>query len=400
MKRLPKTLSENAFRNAWKDSRDSKSGTAPGAPGVDGIRAAVFASELGRQIIDIRRALQDGSYTFNRLRLAPVPKPSGGYRIIAIPTVRDRLVQRALLRGLEADPRFKASSPVAYGFTKGRTLADAQRASLALRHQRPWVLQADIIKFFDEIDRAQLQQLIRRKVRGKTTSALLCAAVSCEIEEVGGKGAELVRENGIQKGRGLRQGMPVSPMLSNLLLKAFDDSLVRRGLTALRYADDIAVFANSREELNDALSFIVDALARLKLRVPDLKVDGKTTISGPSDSVEFLGIEIRRFDDRYKLTAPNRKLAAIETEMARMASIEECVKHSRNIGHVVRSLDAFIIGHRASMAVLDDPKAFLDRLEAAKQRKLNALLTEVIGKKAVDTLDGTRRALLGLERFP
>lgn len=67
----------------------------------------------------IRRALQDGSYKFNRLRLAPVPKASGGYRIIAIPTVRDRLLQRVLLRGLEADSDLTRVRPLLTGLPRG-----------------------------------------------------------------------------------------------------------------------------------------------------------------------------------------------------------------------------------------------------------------------------------------
>lgn len=397
MKRLPQSLSVNSFRDAWKIGRDS--GKTPGAPGVDSMRAAVFASELGREIVDIRRNLQEETYQFSKLRLAPVPKNSGGYRIIAIPTVRDRLLQRTILRALAADKRFNASSPIAYGFTKGRALADAQRAARALRNERHWVLQADIVKFFDRIERAQLERLIRRRIRGKTISNLLCKAIHCEIEDVGGKGAELILTNGIQKGRGLRQGMPVSPMLSNLLLKSFDGALAKRGLIALRYADDIAVFGKTYQELVDALAFIRDALQQLKLEIPELDEHGKTSISGPAEVVEFLGVEIRRNGDVYALAAPMKKLAAIEQEMAISASLDECIKQSRNIGQVVKSLDAFIIGHRASMAVLDDAKSFFDRLEAAKRRQLKNLVTEIIGKKAADALDDDRQAVLGLKSF-
>jgi hypothetical protein len=55
---------------------------------------------------------------------------------------------------------------------------------------------------------------------------------------------------------GLRQGMPVSPMLSNLLLKRFDEGLDKQGIVAVRYADDIAVFARSREECLEALAAV------------------------------------------------------------------------------------------------------------------------------------------------
>jgi len=399
MKRLPASLSYTAFRQAWAESRDSKSGAVAGAPGVDGVHVARFASELDRQIEDIRRKLRDGTFQFNRLRFAPLLKRSGGHRIIAIPTVRDRLVQRALLRGLESDNRFNASSPIAYGFTKGRSLADAQRAACSWRAVRPWTLQVDIIKFFDRIDRLQLEKLIRQKVRGRAVSTLLCQAIHCEIEDVGGKGGDIIRESGIQIGQGLRQGMPLSPMLSNLLLKSFDHALGKQGFVALRYADDIAVFGNSRHELLGALSFIKETLEQLNLDVPDLSEEGKTTISGPSEAVEFLGVEIRRKDGGYILVAPNGKIEAIEEQMGLVASLNECIKLSRNIGQVVRGLDAFIIGHKASMAVLNDPKSFFDRLEAAKQRKLNKLLIELIGEKAVKALDDDRRAVLGLQTF-
>ena len=170
------------------------------------------------------------------------------------------------------------------------------------------------LSFSIKSERSKLQKLIRRKVRGNAISDLLCAAVCCEIEQVGGKGADLIQDSGIRVGVGLRQGMPVSPMLSNLLLKSFDEALTKRGLVALRYADDIAVFGNSREELTEALAFITKTLSDLNLEIPELEAGGKTTISGPSDIVEFLGVEIRRSGDRYVLTAPNKKLAAIEDE--------------------------------------------------------------------------------------
>jgi RNA-directed DNA polymerase len=399
MKRLPKSLSSQSFKEAWKDGRDSKTASVVGAPGVDGVRAQVFAGELASQISQIRSDLQNGRYKFNALRLAPIRKPSGGYRIIAIPTVRDRLVQRTILRALEADPRFQAESPIAYGFAKGRSLADAQRQSLAHRQHKPWMLQADIVKFFDRIDRAKLEALIARKVRGKSLSSLLLSAIRCEIESSTGKSAAIVKEACIQTGVGLRQGMPVSPMLSNLLLKSFDEALLKRHMTAIRYADDVAIFGSNRKELEVALSFIQEKLSELHLEIPELGDGSKTIIKSPSESVEFLGVEIKRAEAKYILTAPAKKLEAIEADMRLAASLEECVKNSRTISQVGRSLDSFIIGHNASMAVLDNPKPFIERLEAAKKRALTALMVEIIGQKAVAMLDAERRAVLGLEKF-
>ncbi|MGJ4854850.1 reverse transcriptase domain-containing protein [Labrys sp. La1] len=193
MRRLPKTLSHEAFREVWRRSRDAKGKsstgkTRAGSAGVDNVTPAAFGSNLDLQIAHIRAELRSGSFSFSKLRLAPVPKNSGGFRIISVPTVRDRLLQRVLLAHLENDVRFRraAFSSVSYGFTKGRTLADAQREARAQREAKPWVLQADIIKFFDNIPRDQVKKIISSRVRSKVIAQLLCNAVDCELDDGGG----------------------------------------------------------------------------------------------------------------------------------------------------------------------------------------------------------------------
>lgn len=381
----------------WRVSRDAHLRN-PGAPGVDGMRATMFASELMLRITKMRDEIRSGSYKFSKLRLAPIPKVSGGHRIIAIPTVRDRLLQRAMLNHLERDRRFSAESEISFGFTRGKTLANAQLQALAYRQRHPWVLQADIVSFFDRICRVDMKGLVRRNVRSKTIAELLCKAVDCELEDGGGYSAEIVCKNGIKRGVGLRQGMPVSPMLSNLLLTGFDGALVKLGFSAVRYADDIVVFANTRSECRNALSAIREELAKLGLQIPELG-ESKTVISDPAKPVEFLGIEIKRFGEIYKLCAPMKKIERIETDIVAAASMERCISEKRDIARLVRTLDSFILGHTAAMMVLDDPSCFLARLEAAKQKALTALLTSVVGERAVAALDDDRRAILGLQKF-
>ena len=395
--RLPASLSTDALREVWRGSRDASA--TPGAPGIDGIRAPQFASDLADNIKRVRQEIRADSYRFNRLRLARVLKESGGYRILAIPTVRDRLVQRAILRHLEANQRFEPSSAISYGFAKQRTLADAQRAALGLRNSRPWVLKCDIVRFFDRIPRSHLKELIRKKVGWKVIARLLCRAVDSELQLRTSEDLELATENGVQVGVGLRQGMPVSPMLSNLLLKRFDERLGKLGIVAIRYADDIAVFTDSRDAAKVALNAIQAGLAELELEVPDLLDGGKTSISGPTDVAEFLGVEIRRKGETYKLCAPARKLEKIEAAMAAMVQVQQCIADKRNIGQVVRALDSFTIGHAASMAVLEDGGDFMARLEACKQRQLRALLVNLLGTKVVGSLGPDHLAILGVEAF-
>lgn len=399
LRRLPSSLSSEAIRTVWKHSRDANPSTA-GASGIDWIRAAAFSAHLAENIAEMRDDIRKDNYRFKNLRIAPIEKPSGGYRIIAIPTVRDRLLQRALLQHLEADHRFSVRSAISYGFTKSRTLADAQLQALNLRDMHPWVLQADIVQFFDRIPRQNVKRLIKKHVRSTIVGELLSAAVDCELDARDKVAAALALDNGVIKGVGLRQGMPVSPLLSNLLLKDFDNALVKRGINAIRYADDIAVFADSRNACRDALKFVRDTLAKLHLNVPDLAEDSKTKLREPSESVEFLGVEIKRAENGYVLAAPSKKLAKIDGELAKIASVESCIENRRNLGQVVQTLDSFVIGHAASMAVLKQPNDFLSRLEASKQRCIEDLLTNILGKEAVKKLDKEKRAILGLTSFP
>jgi hypothetical protein len=85
--------------------------------------------------------------------------------------------------------------------------------------------------------------------------------------------------------------------------------------------------------------------------------------------------------------------------MEAMVQVEKCIELKRNIGQIVRALDSFVIGHAASMAVLDDRGDFMSRLEAAKRRQLRTLLENLIGRRVVDGLKPNQLAVLGIELF-
>ena len=127
--------------------------------------------------------------------------------------------------------------------------------------------------------------------------------------------------------------MPLSPVLSNLMLKEFDLAVHRAKLSAVRYADDIAVFCQSRSACEEALELIKHELKQLKLSVPDLG-GSKTVIYEPSEDAEFLGLEMRRDDSGYRLIAPTKKLSKIADKMRAIASVEECIKRRRTVAQV------------------------------------------------------------------
>jgi hypothetical protein len=193
--------------------------------------------------------------------------------------------------------------------------------------------------------------------------------------------------------------MPVSPMLSNLLLQDLDLKVSENGISAIRYADDIAVFATSKNQCRDAFKLIKFELGKLGLDIPDPSEDSKTAICGPEEAIDFLGVEIRRAAKGYTLHAPTKKLAQIESKMAEISSISTCIKKQQNIGHVVRQLDAFTAGYRQAMDTLTDKESFLERLEAMKRKHIRNMLISMLGNKVVDEMNDDYLAILGVQSF-
>ncbi|MNS63986.1 Group II intron-encoded protein LtrA [compost metagenome] len=395
-KRLPGAFSEASLRLTWKMSRDGR-GHNPGGPGVDRTTADQFSSHLSAHIHRVRDEIAKQSFRFSPLKPHLLAK-GDGYRILAIPTVRDRFVQRAIIRHLDGDTKFSVSTPISFGFRKELGIDDAHVRALDLRREFPWVLKVDIVQFFDRLDRSLLISKIE-PIRSKAIKHLLREAVACEIDPRFEKHLLVAEDNGIRNGEGLRQGMPLSPLLSNLMLKEFDTAIHKAGLKAVRYADDIAIFCSSRQACVEALSIIRAKLALLKLSVPDLEDGSKTVIYEPSDVAEFLGLDIKRTATGYELVAPTKKLDKISAKMREVASLGECRKLGRTVSQVSQTLDAMIAGHRGMVTRVANGDDFLKRLVSAKHKAMNSLLRELVGDEVISALTHEKRAVLGWADF-
>jgi len=122
-----------------------------GAPGIDGLRVDELKDWLKRNWPTVRAALLDGSYLPQPVRAVEIPKPSGGVRLLGIPTVVDRLIQQALLQRMQPifEPHFSESS---YGFRPGRSATQAVKAAQGyVRAGKRWVVDIDLEKFFDRV---------------------------------------------------------------------------------------------------------------------------------------------------------------------------------------------------------------------------------------------------------
>lgn len=288
--RPTKILSKDALSKAWRDSRDSTA--KAGRPGIDKESARQFGANLDINLNYIARQLRDGIYGFSRLRVVFLPKPNyDAKRVICIPTVRDRLVQRAIGEHLTSKSRFPIYNASSFGFIKGLGPHDAIERALKLREKYQWRLKTDIQSFFDKIARPRLKTQITKALKGNSLEALVLKVVDCEAK-ITSQNREKLKRQGLTVGLGLRQGMPLSPLLANLALADFDKEIKRQKIEMVRYADDLVLFFRNKEDALDGRKYLKLLLATFELSIPEIATDSKTKIISRSDPLDFLGREI------------------------------------------------------------------------------------------------------------
>ena len=166
---------------------------------VDGVSVAEFKGWLKVHWPSVRTALLDGSYLPRAVRAVDIPKPDGGVRTLGIPTVVDRLIQQALLQGLQPrmEPEFSESS---YGFWPGRSALQAVKAAQGyVQEGRRWVVDLDLEKFFDRVNHDLLMARVARYVEDERVLKLIRRYLEAGLMREGLVGAR--REGTPQGGR-------------------------------------------------------------------------------------------------------------------------------------------------------------------------------------------------------
>jgi CRISP-associated protein Cas1 len=267
---MARIVSDAEIHRAWERVRDNSfaSETAP----KEVLR---FEAELARNLGRIQEALRGGTWRPSTPRRVRIPKDDGSLRTLHIPSVGDRIVERAIASvvSAEVDDRL---SPWSFAFRPGRGVIDALRALVGLREDGcTHVARFDIADAFSSLDHGRLMDAFERFVSDDWTESLVSRIIARDLPGID-RSQRLV---------GIAQGSPLSPLLCNLLLDELDGALLRMGLPAVRYADDIALAARSAVEAAESLRAAEDLCAGLGLSINS----AKTTISSFADVVEFLG---------------------------------------------------------------------------------------------------------------
>jgi len=332
-----------------------------GSSGVDSMEIKEFGEWLRDHLNELRAMILTGEYQVSAVRKVEIPKPSGGTRMLGIPTVKDRYVQQAIYQKLNRyyDPHF---SQYSYGFRPGRSAHQAiLQAAQYIKEGREWVVDIDLEKFFDRINHDRLMQRLSKGIGDKRLLRLINAYLKAGMMEGG-----LVE----QRTAGTPQGGPLSPLLSNIVLDELDRELGNRGHKFCRYADDCNIYVSSRKAGERVMESVIKFIERkLKLKVNHAK-SGVRHCS----EVKFLG---------YTLL-PEGGIRVADKSIARLKEkVKEITKRNRGVSFVtvLEELNRVIVGWTNYFRLANKWLSNIRDLDGWIRRKLRCYKLKQCGRK-------------------
>ncbi len=269
---LERVLSPAALNAAWKRLHLDKTVWRPGLPRWE------MEKDLVLHLLELVDELRSGRYRPAPLRQFTIEKGDGKQRVLSALSLRDKLIQRAVLGVLEpiGEQLFHNDS---YGYRPRRNVEMAhRRACERIQCGLPWLVDADIAKFFDNIPHRPLQKVLRQYIPDRELLALIDLWLA--------EGASALSFLGTR--RGVAQGAVISPILCNFYLHELDTVLAGKNIPFVRFADDFLLFAPDERRANDALKFVDQKLKAMGLELhPD-----KTRVARSHRGLIFLGLPL------------------------------------------------------------------------------------------------------------
>ena len=210
-----------------------------GIAGVDGMEVTELFAHWRKNRDAMATALVNGSYLAQPISGVEIPKSNGKMRLLGIPTVVDRMLQQAVSQAMTPmfEYEFERSS---YGFRPNRNAHQAvMQAQQYINEGYQHIVDIDLKSFFDEVDHSKLLQIIYNKVKCPITLRLIRKWLRAPI---------MINGKLSKRRKGVPQGSPLSPLLSNIMLHELDEEMEKRGLRYVRYADDFSIYAKDKAE--------------------------------------------------------------------------------------------------------------------------------------------------------
>lgn len=308
------------LEKAYKAVRANK-----GAPGVDGVSVKAYGENLDARLHQLHYELKTGTYEPQPVLRVEIPKPDGTKRPLGIPTVKDRIVQQALLNILQPifEPDFHPSS---YGYRPNRSChqAVAKAEMFINKYGFEHVVDMDLSKCFDRLDHELILKGITRKISDGSVIKLISKFLTSGVMKDGAwEGTDI----------GSPQGGVFSPLIANIYLDHFDQAMKNKGIRIVRYADDILIFGRTYKEAKQYKQIATEILEK------DLKLvinKEKTHIANVQEGVAYLGFVIRP----EFISVNPKKIKSIKDKIRKMTPRN----HGKNVEEMIKELNPVLRG--------------------------------------------------------
>jgi RNA-directed DNA polymerase len=296
MTTVEQVVSSENMQRAWQQVKANK-----GAAGIDNMSITDYPEFARANWAGIKASLLDGTYTPAPVKRVEIPKDSGGNRPLGIPTVSDRVIQQAIAQVLVPvfDPQFSESS---FGFRPGRSAHQAVKKVVDLISKGyRYAVDIDLAKFFDTVDHDVLMSRVSRRIKDKGILKLIGKYLRAGVVVNG-------RLN--QTSKGVPQGGPLSPLLSNILLDDLDKELEKRGHKFCRYADDLIILVRSKR----AGERVMESISRFLEKKLKVQVNRDKSKVVRAERSTFLGFTFTN----NRLTVSDKSLTKCKNELRRL----------------------------------------------------------------------------------
>lgn len=364
-------LDQMWLREAYRRTRKD------GATGVDGVTAAQYEADLDANLSSLLDRFKSGRYRAPAVRRVHIPKADGKTRPIGIPTLEDKILQRAVLMVLE--PVFEQDFlDCSHGFRPGRSAHQALEALWRglMAMDGGWIIDLDIRSYFDSVDHTQLRHILEQRVR----DGVIVRAVGKWLN------AGVMEDGAVSYAQaGTPQGGVISPLLSNLYLHEVLDTWFEREVRVrlrgrafmVRYADDGVLVFEHEEDARRVLDVLPKRFGKHGLQlhpektrlVPFGRPDRGSSPAPAARSFDFLG-----FTHYWGRSRKGRWIVARKTAKQRFGAAlkrvaQWCRQHRhRPLAEQHAALSRKLQGHYAYYGITGNSRA-LNRFRYEVERR-------------------------------
>jgi group II intron reverse transcriptase/maturase len=282
---IPKQLFVQAFKLVKANA---------GAAGVDQQSLEDFEKNLKDNLYKLWNRMSSGSYFPPPVKAVPIPKKSGGERILGVPTVGDRICQMVVKLAFE--PKVELCFlPDSYGYRPNKSALDAIGVTRQRCWQYDWVIEFDIRGLFDNLPHELLMKAVNKHGQERWITLYIERWLKAPMMETDG--------TLVERTRGTPQGGVISPVLSNLFLHYVFDAWMRRNHPEIpwcRYADDGLLHCRTLQQAERLLQTLKQRFIEcgLELHPDKTKIvycrDRKRKMKYPNVTFDFLGYTFRQ----------------------------------------------------------------------------------------------------------